>query len=224
MELSAGASEKEAPEAVLFPDTPELGWATSREQGATESWDLLARVLALGLPSCKAAAASLLSSHWCFEGPPTGRTLPPAEGPRASAAQPWGSAGQGASEQLDRRTLNLPLLQGGWSLGSHGNGFPSNMPASGQGALTASSSARPLPGTRAHSSEPGPDCPSHRELLCQSRLSGACRAHGVAERSRKRPFPALGSPGPCPGHLVRVGQSSGDQGSSLGHKGLVALD
>lgn len=33
----------------------------------------------------------------------------------------------------------------------------------------------------------------------------------MAERSGKRPLPALGSPGPCPGHLVRGGQSSGDR-------------
>lgn len=40
VELSAVASGKEATEAVLFSDTSELSWATSREQGAAESWDL----------------------------------------------------------------------------------------------------------------------------------------------------------------------------------------
>lgn len=39
--LSAVTSGKEATEAVLFSDTSELSWATSHEQGATESWDLL---------------------------------------------------------------------------------------------------------------------------------------------------------------------------------------
>lgn len=133
MELSAVSS---ATEAVLFSDTSGLSWATSHEQGATESWDLLGLSPgSLGLLSCKAAAASFLSLHCCFEGPPARRTSASTKGPRASAALLWGLADQGASQQLVRWALNLSLLQGRWSP-LCGHGTPSNMPASRLGGLT----------------------------------------------------------------------------------------
>lgn len=77
MELSAGASEKEATEAVLFPDTSELGWATRHEEGATESW-----LSGSELQSCSHFIAKfpLMPRRASYE------DSAPTQGPRASAA------------------------------------------------------------------------------------------------------------------------------------------